>query len=478
MANGRHVTADNDGVLVNDQLRPNGWVVRETFRLLAGADGDVALLHIASGRYVVVDADGALGAWAESLEAATTFLVQPLGSGRGDAVRAAREADVAVVVVGNHPLINGRETEDRVDLELPPAQEALLRAVHAANPRTVVVVQSSYPYAISWAQDHVPAILWSSHGGQEFGHALADVLFGVVAPAGRLTQTWYASAADRRPARLRHHRGRRDVPVLPRHAALPVGHGLTYTTFGYSDLQCGPSSWTHRRRRSTSASGHQHGERGQRRGVQLYTRQQIPVKQPLRQLRGLPRVHLTPASRRPCVPAGGGPAPLGRHPRSSDRGDSGSRHGRPVLPGLQVATTDHRTGRGGAAPGRARRADLRRRARRLPGSSCATPPRRGTPSAPPRPGPGSRSPGGLRRRATVCTARVSGLEERPAVVTLRLDDPLQGEVIGTVEARPRGGRYGWVDAVARLGPATGVHDLYAVFGAAGVALDTLTFTTG
>ena len=48
--------------------------------------------------------------------------------------------------------------------------------------------------AIGWAQAHVPAILWSSHGGQEFGHALADVLFGERSPAGRLTQTWYQSA--------------------------------------------------------------------------------------------------------------------------------------------------------------------------------------------------------------------------------------------------------------------------------------------
>ncbi len=127
---------------------------------------------------------------------ATPFAVERAVSGLDQAVAAARAADVTVVVLGNHPLINGRETEDRADLELPPAQEELIRAVHAANPHTVLLVASSYPYAITWAEDHVPAILWSAHGGQEFGHAFAEVLFGDTAPAGRLTQTWYRSAAD------------------------------------------------------------------------------------------------------------------------------------------------------------------------------------------------------------------------------------------------------------------------------------------
>ncbi|HLT09545.1 MAG TPA: glycoside hydrolase family 3 C-terminal domain-containing protein, partial [Micromonosporaceae bacterium] len=196
VANGRHVTVTDDDVLVNDQLRPNGWIVRETFRLASRSDATTVLHHVASGRYVVADADGMLYARAETPEEATGFELELLRSGRGEAVRAARTADVAVVVVGNHPLINGRETEDRTELELPPGQDELVRAVHAANERTVLVVQSSYPYAIEWADDHVPAILWSSHGGQEFGHALADVLLGDAAPAGRLTQTWYRSAAD------------------------------------------------------------------------------------------------------------------------------------------------------------------------------------------------------------------------------------------------------------------------------------------
>jgi len=75
-----------------------------------------------------------------------------------------------------------------------------------------------------------------------------------------------------------------------------------------------------------------------------------------------------------------------------------------------------------------------------------------------------------------CTARISGSGDRPSVVTLRLDDPLQGPVIGTIAATCPGGRHAWVDAVAPMEAAIGVRDLYAVFGSAGVGLDSLTFT--
>ena len=206
VANGRHVSVDDDGLLVNDQARPNGWVVRETFRLVERLDG-VVIHHVATDRYVAVDPDGRLRADAADPADATVFTVELVSSGIAAATAAAQEADVAIVVLGNHPLINGRETEDRADLALPAAQEALVRAVYAANPRTVLALTSSYPFGIGWAHEHLPAMLWSAHGGQEFGHALADVLFGDADPAGRLTQTWYrVRGRPARPVRLRHHR--------------------------------------------------------------------------------------------------------------------------------------------------------------------------------------------------------------------------------------------------------------------------------
>ena len=125
-------------------------MVTETFRLLCAGD-TLAVQNVASGRYLTVSPDtGGLAATATTLDAATRFRARVLSSGVDAAVAAARAADVAVVVVGNAPCINGKEAEDRVDIRLPAGQARLVRAVLAANPRTVLVVESSYPIAITW----------------------------------------------------------------------------------------------------------------------------------------------------------------------------------------------------------------------------------------------------------------------------------------------------------------------------------------
>ncbi|HYX41378.1 MAG TPA: glycoside hydrolase family 3 C-terminal domain-containing protein, partial [Pyrinomonadaceae bacterium] len=105
----------------------------------------------------------------------------------GAATAAARAADVAIVIVGNHPTCNagwaqcpvlsdGKEAVDRRAIELE--QEELVKQVAAVNPRTVVVLVASFPFAINWTQAHVNAILHLTHNSQEEGNALADVLFG------------------------------------------------------------------------------------------------------------------------------------------------------------------------------------------------------------------------------------------------------------------------------------------------------------
>jgi len=146
VANHRFITVDDTGALINSAGQPGGWVVREVFSLAESA-GQTAIRHLATDTYLTVDAAGRCRTEATTAQAATRFTIERLVAGTEQAAAAARDADVAIVVLGNHPLINGRETEDRVDLSLPPAQEELLRAVHAANPRTVAVLTSSYPGA-------------------------------------------------------------------------------------------------------------------------------------------------------------------------------------------------------------------------------------------------------------------------------------------------------------------------------------------
>lgn len=194
---------------------PHGWVVHETFIRVQRDDGTVLLRSAATGRE-----HGPYG-WTV------------LSDGVTAAAEAAASAGVAVVVLGNHPMINGRETQDRTTLRFPPRQEELLRAVIEANPRTVLVIMSSYPYAVP---EQARTVLWTSHGGQETGHAVADVLTGAASPAGRLPQTWYASDDDL-PDIFEYDiiKARRTYQYFDGTPLFPFGHGLTYTTFRYDN---------------------------------------------------------------------------------------------------------------------------------------------------------------------------------------------------------------------------------------------------
>ncbi|WP_438444155.1 glycoside hydrolase family 3 C-terminal domain-containing protein [Gorillibacterium sp. sgz5001074] len=169
---------------------------------------------------------------------AETFELEVAASGLEAAVEAARGAEVAIVVVGNHPLINGKETMDRPDITLAERQEKLALAVAEANPNTIVVVVGSYPFALNALQEKVPAILFTSHAGQELGHAVADVLFGDVNPAGRVHMTWYKSV-DQLPPFMDYDiiQGGRTYQYFEGEPLYPFGHGLSYSEFRYESLR-------------------------------------------------------------------------------------------------------------------------------------------------------------------------------------------------------------------------------------------------
>src|ERR1022692_2263202 len=296
-ASGRYLTVKEDGSLAADQDRPNGWVVREAFVREARADGSVLLRSAATGRYVTVDAShGRLAATAPDAARAQRFSWHVTQDGIEQAVRAMQGADAVVVVVGNDPLINGRETQDRTTLALPPTQDRLVRAACEAYGRVVSLVMSSNPHALSWAQENVPAIVWTCHGGQETGHAVADVLLGEQDPAGRLPQTWYASLADL-PGLLEYDiiKARRTYLYFEGTPLFPFGHGLSYATFGYAHLRLDA---TEARDGDTVMAALDVTNTGTRTGteaVQLYTRALAPrCPRPRRQLAGFARVTLRP----------------------------------------------------------------------------------------------------------------------------------------------------------------------------------------
>ncbi len=163
------------------------------------------------------------------------------------AVIAAKQCDVAIVCAGNHPLSyglgwgqnqvpsDGREDVDRQAITLE--QEDLVKLVFTANPNTVLVLVSSFPYAINWSKEYIPSILHVSQSSQELGNAVADIVFGKVGPAGRLVQTWITSIDQLPPILDYNIRNGRTYMYNKYPPLFPFGHGLTYTTFKYSGLK-------------------------------------------------------------------------------------------------------------------------------------------------------------------------------------------------------------------------------------------------
>ncbi|MFD9392343.1 glycoside hydrolase family 3 protein [Streptomyces sp. NPDC060000] len=187
-----------------------------------------------------------------------------------EAVEAARTADTAVVVVATTERVES-EGFDRKDLRLPGRQDDLVRAVAAANPNTVVVVNAGSPVELPWRED-VAAVLLTWFPGQEGGSALADVLTGAHEPGGRLPTTW-GSLADApvtevtpTDGELRYTEGvfigYRAWEKEGRTPAFPFGHGLGYTDWAYESADITGSTVTVRVRNT--------GERAGREVVQVY----------------------------------------------------------------------------------------------------------------------------------------------------------------------------------------------------------------
>lgn len=220
-----------------DASRVGGWIVQESFERVGHDDGTASFLHRGSGRWVRVSREGGLVV-ADGVRAsdAERFEVDVRVDGRVAVAAAARAADVVIVAVGNDPHLAGRETEDRPHLLLPESAAEIWRIAQDANTRTVLTIVSSYPYVLGDAAD-ADTVVWSSHGGQELGRGLVDVLAGDVEPAGRLAQSWPVDAAQagdlfdydtlRQQATYRHQGNA---------FAFAFGHGLTYSTVVYDEI--------------------------------------------------------------------------------------------------------------------------------------------------------------------------------------------------------------------------------------------------
>ncbi|NNM86640.1 MAG: hypothetical protein HKL96_12895 [Phycisphaerales bacterium] len=210
------------------------------------------------------------------------------------AVKMASQADVALVFVGVDQAI-GAEGHDRSHIGLPGVQSDLIKAVLAANPRTVLVISSNAPVAINWEQENVPAIVGGIFAGQEQGHAIADVLFGDYNPAGKITTTWYASVDDLPHFHDYDVRKGRTYMYYQGKPLYPFGHGLSYTTFEYANLEVTASALKPQKAVGIALSITNTGRIAGDEIVQFYVHVNgSKVQRPIKQLVDFARVHLEP----------------------------------------------------------------------------------------------------------------------------------------------------------------------------------------
>ena len=251
----------------------------------------------------------------EGLQAALppeVALLSYSGKSARRAANLARQAEVAIVIAGYRHNDEGeymaRELDwligggDRTSLRLPPAQEKMIQAVAAANPRTVVVVIGGGPVIMEAWRERVPAILMAWYPGMEGGHAIADILLGKVNPSAKLPCSFPRSAEhlpffDPQAEEIEYGYfhgywllDREDHP-----AAFPFGHGLSYTKFDYDRLSLNQTELSPDGVLEASIAISNRGSRAGAEIAQLYVGYpQSRVERPVRQLKGFRRLELAP----------------------------------------------------------------------------------------------------------------------------------------------------------------------------------------
>ncbi len=272
------IAAEKDSVM--------DWFVMEIFHVETKEDGSVILTN-RFGLPVKVQKDGSL--WASQEKEGTAFVMETVKDGLQTALALAGSKKTVVLALGCNSMINAKEEVDRETIELPPAQEKLLEEIYAVNRQVVLVLYSNYPYAIRFAKEKLPAILWSATGAQDMGCAMAETLFGYNNPSGRLNLTWYEN--DRQLPDIDDYdiigKGR-TYRYFEGDVLYPFGYGLSYTQFAYSDLTVTVKDGT------SLFITLQVANIGSRAGdevVQIYgTAPASRVKKPLRQLLGFTRL--------------------------------------------------------------------------------------------------------------------------------------------------------------------------------------------
>jgi beta-glucosidase len=223
-----------------------------------------------------------------------------------EAVSVAERADAVVLCLGLSAEIEGEQGDasnsdaagDKLDLHLPGLQQRLLEMITALGKPTVLVVLAGSALDLSWAHDHVAAIIQAWYPGEEGGAALADLLFGDVSPAGRLPVTFPRSLSHLPPFDSYALQGR-TYRYLEHAPLYPFGYGLSYTRFGYRELAVSRTRLSTDESLRVSVTVTNEGARAGDEVVQLYLADlEASCAVPHHDLRGFERVHLTPGQSR------------------------------------------------------------------------------------------------------------------------------------------------------------------------------------
>ncbi|MCS7059814.1 MAG: glycoside hydrolase family 3 C-terminal domain-containing protein [Anaerolineae bacterium] len=223
-----------------------------------------------------------------------------------EAVQAAKEADVALVFAAL-PGFKESEGYDRADLDLTPQQVALIKAVCAVQPQTVVILNNGSAVAMNELIDGAAAVLEAWMMGQAGGGAIADVVFGVVNPSGKLAETFPLKLSDT-PAflnfpgengQVRYGEGLfigyRYYDATDRAVLFPFGHGLSYTTFAYSNPRLSAGEISDRDSLTVSVDVTNTGQMAGKEVVQVYVHdRESSLKRPYKELKGFAKVALEP----------------------------------------------------------------------------------------------------------------------------------------------------------------------------------------
>ena len=226
-------------------------------------------------------------------------------TGFAEAIAVAKQADVVVMVLGEHGLQTG-EGRSRTDIDMPGVQQELLEEIFKVNKNIVLVLNNGRPLAIPWAAENIPSIVEAWHLGTQSGNAIAQVLYGDYNPSGKLPMTfprnvgqvpiYYNYKNTGRPTMNEpesvfwsHYMDEKNTPLYP------FGYGLSYSKFDYSDLKLSSNSFSKEGKVEVTVTIKNSGKVTGKEVVQMYIRDLVgSITRPVKELKGFEMITLEP----------------------------------------------------------------------------------------------------------------------------------------------------------------------------------------